>query len=192
MEEKLRYLPSLILSIDRIDKLTGYIFPQEKLYLKRFRSEKRRKEFLAGRVSCRKALERLGLGSIPIGVGEDGRPIFPKGIVGSVSHSSGFCGCVVACGKTYKYVGLDIESVERMSEKVALKVCGTLEEYPLKSTVIFCAKEAFYKCLPVPFSNISVKLKENGWLKVYVNQLAIIGLWDFAPSLGLVLALLCG
>ena len=73
----------------------GGLFPEEEA-LVAGAVTKRREEFAAGRNAARAAL--AGLGPPPCPLLRAGRraPAWPQGIVGSITHCSGFCCAVVA------------------------------------------------------------------------------------------------
>ena len=50
--------------------------------------EKRRREFSAGRTCARQALRELGCADAPIVQDQNGAPLWPPGIVGSITHSN--------------------------------------------------------------------------------------------------------
>lgn len=86
---------------------------------------------------------------------EHGEPIWPKGLIGSISHSKLLSGAVVMPEKDYKALGLDIEAIGRVSVDL-WPLFFTEDEidwlqsrpYPYQSffaTLFFSFKEAFYK-----------------------------------------------
>src|SRR5947208_1552294 len=69
----------------------------------------RRREFRAGRLYARQALRGLGIPETAIPIGPDRAPIWPKGVVGSISHSRNLCAAVVGLSADYLGIGIDIE-----------------------------------------------------------------------------------
>lgn len=77
-------------------------------------------------------------------------------MVGSITHTDGFCGAVVAARTKLCGIGIDAEVRGRVSEELWKEVLTKAElrwlrELPVPhraemATVIFCVKEAFYKC----------------------------------------------
>lgn len=53
---------------------------------------KRRNEFITVRYCARQALSVLGIPEVPILKGDKGQPLWPDGIVGSMTHTEGFRG----------------------------------------------------------------------------------------------------
>ena len=132
-------------------------------------SEKRITEFSTGRYCARKALTPFELGEQDILVGTNREPLWPAGIIGSISHCDNFVGAVIASTTTLKAIGLDIETIGKVglelwdlvftpSEQSFLR---TLEptQISLYSTVLFSAKECFYK-LQFPLTRTYIDFKD--------------------------------
>jgi 4'-phosphopantetheinyl transferase EntD len=128
----------------------------EELECARSFSAKRRAEFAAGRACARLLLAQHGHGSFSLLPGEDRRPQWPSGIVGSISHTEGFCGAVTARTVDAVSVGFDAEVVGGVEESLWPQLFTGSEREALRAlpaemrafaaTVTFGAKEAFYKC----------------------------------------------
>ena len=118
-------------------------------------SEKRLSDFSTGRYCAIKALEQLGIQDVIIPIGEDRAPIWPEGIVGSISHCDSLVGAIVAKKSEYISLGLDIEEIGRVTPDLFDLVFTEKEKSYLssftgrqleeQSTLIFSIKEAFYK-----------------------------------------------
>lgn len=116
--------------------------------------ERRRLEFLAGRLAARQALKAAGAGSLE--VGRDGSaPVWPADAVGSISHSGAVAAAVAAPRPCWRALGLDIEGllqdrriavVQRVMRPSECSAAQTIDD-PWIWTRIWCAKEAAYKCL---------------------------------------------
>jgi len=116
----------------------------------------RQAHFTAGRLSAHAALEALGIQHGPILSDAARAPIWPQGVVGSITHTDGFCGAVIALHTQYHGIGIDVEVRERVDEELWEQVLTPAELQRLRAqpaarrkelaTIIFCAKEAFYKC----------------------------------------------
>jgi 4'-phosphopantetheinyl transferase EntD len=130
--------------------------------------EGRRTTFALGRAAAREALRELdgvaavairlgleGVDGVAIPRGTGGEPIWPEGIVGSISHSREVAVAVVARRGDYVGLGVDIEDLGRgPSPRVARLVCRPSEmEWvdPEAGTqrlaLLFSAKEAVFKAL---------------------------------------------
>jgi 4'-phosphopantetheinyl transferase EntD len=117
---------------------------------------KRVQEFAAGRLCVRRALQEYGIDQFPLRVADDRQPIWPEGFVGSITHTAGLCAAVVAESRTIAAVGIDSEIVGHVTPDIWSTICGAGEadwvnslrpsERAAAVTLIFSAKEAFYKC----------------------------------------------
>jgi 4'-phosphopantetheinyl transferase EntD len=72
--------------------------------------EKRRREFTTGRACAREALAQLGRPATPILPGPRGEPLWPPGIVGSITHCKGYRACAVAPATELCTLGIDAEA----------------------------------------------------------------------------------
>jgi 4'-phosphopantetheinyl transferase EntD len=72
-------------------------------------SAKRIGEFCAGRYCAHQVLEQLGFSHVPVLKNQHGAPIWPKGIVGSISHSSEMSIAVAARSVDIQALGVDIQ-----------------------------------------------------------------------------------
>jgi 4'-phosphopantetheinyl transferase EntD len=114
----------------------------------------RRREFALGRACARHALAELGV-SGPVLRGSDRAPIWPPGVVGSLTHCDALCAAAVArCGEVVA-LGLDAELDAPLGERVGRRVCTPAERSHVASLpgrepgvwekLVFSAKESFYK-----------------------------------------------
>ena len=121
-------------------------------------TQKRQREFLAGRWCAEQALRRLGAGSIRVAMAEDRAPIWPDGVVGSITHTGNFAAAAVAWVADIPGLGIDSERV--IDPTIARDVADVcmVDELSLFSaahdrsfhefcTVVFSAKEAVFKSL---------------------------------------------
>jgi phosphopantetheine--protein transferase-like protein len=116
---------------------------------------KRQQEFGAGRSCARKAMAKLGIKETPLLKKTDGSPEWPAGIVGAISHSTTWCGAAVARRKYICGIGLDIETIDRVSIRIARKILTPLEmewvnaseEAQKRLALLFSAKETIFKCV---------------------------------------------
>jgi enterobactin synthetase component D / holo-[acyl-carrier protein] synthase len=116
---------------------------------------KRMREFAAGRAAARLALLDLGEPIIAIPKGRDGAPVWPHGIVGSISHCEGFCAAVLSRQHDASSLGFDVETAEPLPADLHTMVFSPDERSALEAErqqsggdltkVGFSAKEAFYK-----------------------------------------------
>jgi 4'-phosphopantetheinyl transferase EntD len=71
--------------------------------------EKRRREFVTARACARDALGRLGIAPQPIPNGSRGEPVWPDGVVGSITHCACYRACAVASDRDLVTLGVDAE-----------------------------------------------------------------------------------
>ena len=115
----------------------------------------RQREYIAGRVLARELLGRLGVNAHTIASGPKREPLWPSGIVGSISHNELFCAVVVAQNSVVTSVGIDIETTGRIDRQLwghlftEEETKHLLQLEPVaqtrQATVFFSIKEAFYK-----------------------------------------------
>lgn len=111
---------------------------------------KRRHEFAMGRQAARTALARLSLPPAIILKGANGEPVWPTGLVGSISHKNDLAAALVGSADHCPGVGLDLETVAgaihpRLPDRICHpeELSGIDSEATVKA--IFSAKEAVYK-----------------------------------------------
>jgi 4'-phosphopantetheinyl transferase EntD len=134
--------------------IDGVLFPEEEACIRRA-VPKRREEFTAGRLCARKALARFGITDFPLVTGEGRMPVWPPSVVGSISHTEGYCGVAVASTREVESVGLDVECVGRVERNLWRRIftphelhrIGLLspDDQAAHATLLFSAKECFYK-----------------------------------------------
>jgi 4'-phosphopantetheinyl transferase EntD len=115
----------------------------------------RRLLFALGRAAARDALRQLEFEEVAIRRGAGGEPIWPPGVVGSISHSREVALAVVGRRAEYTGLGLDIEELARgPSPRAARLVCRPAElEWVAaepgapRLMMLFSAKEAVFKAL---------------------------------------------
>ncbi|HYP97884.1 MAG TPA: 4'-phosphopantetheinyl transferase superfamily protein [Polyangiaceae bacterium] len=152
---------------------------------------KRRNEFLQGRQCARAALRRLGLPTGPILVGSKREPLWPEGVVGSITHCDDRCAAVVTRSRAYAGVGIDLEPAKELERAVAGRV-ATLAEMQalpalsplLAARLVFSAKESFYKCqfaltrAWLDFRDVAIELDPDGAFGVRL----LVGAGELAPG----------
>src|SRR5947207_7559339 len=84
--------------------------------------DKRRREFAAGRACARLALERLGRSNGPVLRGSNREPVWPDGVVGSITHTAGYCAAAVTEASCVLGLGIDAEANQALSPLVAERV----------------------------------------------------------------------
>src|SRR5277367_3478625 len=114
---------------------------------------KRVAEFTAGRLCARRALAEFGIVDFPLAVGADRRPIWPEGMLGSITHTRGYCAAVVGARRCVVALGVDSEVVGDVNEEIWTSICVPQEtawirslpraEQDAAAALIFSTKEAF-------------------------------------------------
>ena len=120
----------------------------------------RRWQFLAGRFCASRALAHLDSRSSTQAVGRcrDGAPVWPSGIVGSITHTDGFVAAAVARREDARGLGIDSEGIvsSERARRIACHVSWPSElahgrqaglDRAQSMTLVFSAKESIFKCL---------------------------------------------
>jgi 4'-phosphopantetheinyl transferase EntD len=147
------------------------LFADERQYISRA-VEKRRAEFGTARVCARHALAELGVATCSLVPNTDRSPHWPFGIVGSISHTTGCCAVAVTRASQVIGLGIDVEFDTPLQPELISIICTTTERRWLDrcdrpagawlSKLLFCAKEAFYKCqygttrTPIDFRDVEL------------------------------------
>ena len=114
----------------------------------------------AGRLCAREALRSLDerLADLPVGRTERGAPVWPGGVVGSITHTEGIASAAVAWSRDLLSIGIDSE---RIASQAQAKNISALIAWPVELsyakaagldalqaiTLVFSAKETIFKCL---------------------------------------------
>ncbi|AQU65499.1 4'-phosphopantetheinyl transferase family protein [Streptomyces niveus] len=131
------------------------LFPEEALLVKSAVAQ-RRGEFTTARHCARQALTRLGAPAGAILTGERGAPMWPEGVVGSITHCVGYRAAVVARPAHVAAIGVDAEPALPLPEGVLEAVALPDEQIAVKELLVtvpgvawdrllFSAKESVYK-----------------------------------------------
>lgn len=147
---------NLVLVINRVSSLPGELASSERAVATTM-TPARLREFAAGRAVARHAMQLLRQdGHYGIPMGTDGEPIWPEGVVGSISHTSTHAAVLVARSENYASVGLDLDD-ERLldaaaaadlmtgAEVAAVIALGWTSDVAIAQNIVFLAKEALFK-----------------------------------------------
>jgi 4'-phosphopantetheinyl transferase EntD len=123
------------------------------------RSVRRRQaEFFAGRLAARHALARIHAAPYQVTIGAMREPVWPQGIIGSISHSQQYAAAVALAAGRQCGIGIDIEHI--VTEEVQasllatavnaaefdyLRRLDTVLPIAARLTIAFSAKESLYK-----------------------------------------------
>lgn len=135
--------------------ISSGLLPEEEPAISRA-VEKRRREFIAGRVCAREAMAALGMPPSPIVPGPDRAPIWPKGVIGTITHTHTWCAAAIArTGEGVRAIGLDVEADEPLKptlfrpitvpEERAWLDAQPASERGVLGKLVFSAKECAYK-----------------------------------------------
>ncbi|MHB1059633.1 MAG: 4'-phosphopantetheinyl transferase family protein [Rhodanobacter sp.] len=119
---------------------------------------KRQAEFLVGRLTAREAMARLDRNVVELGTGLLRQPLWPKGMTGSITHTSSLAAAIAVPSATIRGIGIDIENIVDAASADAIRdIVLTNEEKAIISamdgfvdpnmllTIVFSAKESFFK-----------------------------------------------
>jgi 4'-phosphopantetheinyl transferase EntD len=149
-------LPSAVVAAEAFDDpLDATLLPEEEA-LVRDAVVKRRREFTTARHCARTALGRLGFPPVPVLAGRRNEPLWPDGVVGSITHCLGYRAAAVGFDRVVASVGIDAEPNEPLPpgvlESIARPdemswVTRRLRTRPAVcwDRMLFSAKESVYK-----------------------------------------------
>jgi 4'-phosphopantetheinyl transferase EntD len=151
-----KILPAQVASAEAFDDAAHVaLFPEEEAALARSVATRRR-EFATARLCARRALAALGRAPAPVPPGRRGAPQWPPGVVGSITHCTGFRAAAVAHATDMVTIGIDAEPDDALPDGV-LDAISTAEERAWLREVagttpgacwdrlLFSAKESVYK-----------------------------------------------
>lgn len=136
-----------------VDPPDAFLFPAERAVIARA-VDKRRREFTTVRHCARAALAELGVAPAPILPGRRGAPVWPDGIVGSMTHCAGYRAAAVARSREITAIGIDAEPDEPLPSGVLETIARPEERMALaepaaapgcRDRLLFSAKESVYK-----------------------------------------------
>ncbi len=173
----------------RVD--AALLHPDEALHV-RGSAPKRIAEFASGRACARAALAELSITNVAVLAGADREPLWPAGIVGSITHTGDFCAAAVARSTQVLALGIDAESRTAVRRELWRHIMSIEERTWLArlpaargielGTVVFSAKESFFKCqYPltrewVGFNDVNVTLEDDTFRIHPRRVLALAGL----------------
>jgi 4'-phosphopantetheinyl transferase EntD len=129
--------------------------------------DKRKHEFALGRACARSALAQMGIQDTAILRSADGAPLWPGGVVGSITHTEGYACAVVGTSSRFAAMGVDAERIGGVGddllrrlfddEEYARLMAMGADERRVAATLGFSAKEACFKAWGVRFRDIHIK-----------------------------------
>jgi enterobactin synthetase component D len=130
--------------------------------------DRRKQEFLLGRAAAHLAIAALcGSSEEPIGRGSRGQPVWPPGLVGSISHTRGLALAAVARRQDCRGLGVDVErrdrrvtpDVVRLLANAAERAWVEAADPDLRLKLLFSAKESVFKA-PYPQAEVFLGYKD--------------------------------
>jgi 4'-phosphopantetheinyl transferase EntD len=148
-------LPERVVAVEARHDRGAWLFPEEELIVGQA-VDKRKREFTTGRSCARAALGRLGVAPAPILAGPRGEPLWPPGVVGSLTHCAGYRACAVARSSEFVTLGIDAEphsalprgllaDIARPEELPSLRRLALDSPQVHWDRLLFSAKESVYK-----------------------------------------------
>jgi len=192
------FAPDVVAVETRQPVEVGVLHADEVRYVART-APKRAAEFAAGRACARAALAQLGILDFALRVGPDREPLWPAEAIGSITHTTGFCGVVVAPRASIAALGIDVEVRNAVRRELWPRICTDSERQSLANlpperaselaTVVFCVKEAFFKCQYalthewLNFGDVCVELEPDvdGAVRVQPQRTLKLQEWQPAP-----------
>ncbi|HEY7429360.1 MAG TPA: 4'-phosphopantetheinyl transferase superfamily protein [Streptosporangiaceae bacterium] len=137
------------------DETPSPLYPEEAALVERA-VDKRRREFATARRCAREALATLGVPAAALPSGKNREPLWPPGIVGSITHCQGYRAAAVARQHDLASVGIDAEPHAPLPSGVLEVIALPREVTRLAELsagyqgrcwdrLLFCAKESVYK-----------------------------------------------
>jgi 4'-phosphopantetheinyl transferase EntD len=148
-----RLLPASAASAEiAAEAVESAVLPEELASLGRAVA-KRTAEFAAGRACAHVAMAKLGVEDRPLLRGSRREPLWPAGVVGSITHCRGYVAAAVARAADLSAIGIDAEPHESLPPGVLDSVASAQEQHHLRhlpegihwGRVLFSAKESIYK-----------------------------------------------
>lgn len=140
--------------------------------------DSRRRQFTAGRWLARHAWRELGHGPAPLVNDANRVPIWPAGVVGTITHTNIWCAAAVARASDVVGLGADVEPATPLELGLWDRVCRPEEQVFLRAQptalagllakAVFSAKESIYKALYprirtfLDFQGMRIELTRSG------------------------------
>jgi 4'-phosphopantetheinyl transferase EntD len=151
-----RILPAAVAVATRRDDLLDASLFEREAEIVAGAVEKRRREFGTARACARDALGQLGVPPREILSGPRGEPLWPEGIVGSITHCDGYRGCAVGRRTDFAAIGIDAEvdaalpngllgDIALPEEQRELSALARDDPTPSWDRLLFSIKESVYK-----------------------------------------------
>lgn len=169
-----RILPATVIAVEAFsDPPVSLLFPEAEAVVARA-VETRRREFSTARHCARQAMTALGVPPAPILPGRRGAPRWPDGVVGSITHTTGYRAAAVS--RHVSTIGIDAEPHRALPDGVVTSLISDHEQEAIArlggdmhwGRLAFSAKESLFKAwLPLTrrwldFQDAVVTFDRNG------------------------------
>lgn len=181
-QQPLNELENILVLVSEIGLCQGTLNSDELPFISNA-APKRVREFTAGRHIARQAMRHMGVAAASIPVADNRCPVWPRGVVGSISHTNDTVGIALAKSHDYVSVGFDIETAGAVTTDLYDMVLTDGEkEYTDRNagsdlaTLIFCCKESVYKAVYplvgefLEFQDIEISLADDGFTVNCLND----------------------
>lgn len=142
---------AVVVAVASANDYNAPLHPRELKYVARA-ATKRRSDFTAGRACARRALSELGHPAVAVETGSRGQPLWPPEVVGSITHTDGYCAAAVARARACRAIGIDAERRRPLDTRTVAHFLTAVERARVPCLdgepipiLPFSAKESFYK-----------------------------------------------
>ena len=181
-QKPLQDIENILIRVDEIRLCQGILTREELPYVSQA-VPKRVREFTAGRHIARRALRHINVAASSIPVAKNRCPVWPDGIVGSISHTDDIVGVALARAQDYVSVGFDIEAGQAVKPELCDMVLTDderchidLNAEPELATLIFSCKESVYKAVYpligefLEFQDLEISIANDGFEVSCIND----------------------
>ena len=172
----------LLLELGLIKDNQGMLSEDELIFEAKL-SEHRKTEFRAGRCLARVAAEKLHHKDINLPASKEGYPIWPDGLLGSISHKGKVAGVLLSNNMTYLGIGFDLEKNEKLDQSIWPSFASereiqnrlALDIHPeTYANMLFSLKESIFKALsPILGTSMPALSETELFPKPFENQCVI-------------------
>jgi 4'-phosphopantetheinyl transferase EntD len=135
----------------------------------------RMRELESGRTYAKRSLSLLGIDNVELPVGTDRAPVWPNGVVGSLTHvrsrRGGYCAVAVGRSTDFRAIGIDVEYANSLAPGIWPQILTSLElqellELPIAARALevisrWCVKEAAAKAVRLPFEPLEIETERE-------------------------------
>lgn len=181
-QQPLHEIENILIRVSEIRLCQGILTGEELPYVSQA-VPKRVREFTAGRHIARRALRHINVAASSIPVAKNRCPVWPDGIVGSISHTDDIVGVALARAQDYVSVGFDIEAGQAVKPELCDMVLTDderchidLNAEPELATLIFSCKESVYKAVYpligefLEFQDLEISIANDGFEVSCIND----------------------